>query len=65
MCDFLGIYIKKLDDGGFKFCQTGLIQKVMESAGMKHCNRLPTTTKFEGPLGTDDNSFDYKRYFTN
>ena len=32
--DFIGIDIKTLDHGGFQFCQTGLIRKVLESIGM-------------------------------
>ena len=39
--EFLGIYIKTLDDCGFKFCQTGLIHKFLEATGMEHCNGLP------------------------
>ena len=45
MSEFLDIDIKTLDDGGFQFCQTGLIRKVLESTGMEHCNGLPTPTK--------------------
>ena len=29
--EFLGIDIKTLDNGGFQFCQTGLIRKVLEA----------------------------------
>ena len=36
--EFLGIDIKTLDDGGFQFCQTGLIRKVLEATGMSHSN---------------------------
>ena len=32
--EFLGIDIKTLDNGGFQFCQTGLIRKVLEATGM-------------------------------
>ena len=52
--EFLGIDIKTLDNGGFQFCQTGLINKVLEATGMEHCNGLPTPTKVEAPLGTDE-----------
>ena len=55
MSEFLGIDIKTLDDGGFHFCQTGLIRKVLEATGMEDCNGLPTPTKVEAPLGTDVN----------
>ena len=43
--EFLGIDIKILDDGGFQFCQTGLIRKFLEATGMEHCNGFPTPTK--------------------
>ena len=55
MSEFLGIDIKTLDDGGFQFCQTGLIRKVLEATGMDYCNWLPTPNKVEAPLGTDIN----------
>ena len=42
---FLGIDIKTLDNCGFKFCQTGLIRKVLEATGMEHSNGFPTPTK--------------------
>ena len=38
--EFLGIDIKTLDNGGFQFCQTGLIRKVLEATGMDDCNGL-------------------------
>ena len=60
--EFLGIYIKTLDDGGFQFCQTVLIRKVLEATGMKHCNGLPTPTKVEAPLVTDVNGSEANRY---
>ena len=63
MSEFLDIDIKTLDDGGFQFCQTGLIRKVLEATGMDHCNGLPTTTKVESPLGTDGNGYEAKRYW--
>ena len=53
MSEFIGIDIKTLDNGGFQFCQTGLIHKVLEATGMEHSNGLPTHTKVEAPLGTD------------
>ena len=61
MSEFLGIDIKTLDDGGFQFCQTGLIRKVLEAIGMEHSNGLPTSTKVEAPLGTDANGSKAKR----
>ena len=61
MSEFLGIDIKTLDNGGFQFCQTGLIRKVFEATGMEHYNGLPTPTKVEAPLGTDVNSTKARR----
>ena len=43
--EFLGIDIKTLDDGGFQFCQTGFIRKVLEATGMDHYNVFPTPTR--------------------
>ena len=65
MSDLLGIDIKTLDDGGFEFCQTGLIQKVLKATGMEHFNGLTTTTNVEAPLGTDTNGSEAKRYWPN
>ena len=65
MSDFLVIDMNTLDDGGFQFCQTVLIRKVLESTGMEHCNRLPTLTKVDAPLGTDANGFEAKRDWPN
>ena len=59
--EFLGIDIKKLDDGGFQFRQTGFICKVLELTGMEHYNGLPTTTKVDALLGTDANGSEAKR----
>ena len=53
MSDILGIDNMTLYDCGFKFCQTGLIHKVLESTCMEHCNGLPTPTKVDAHLGTD------------
>ena len=50
--EFLGIDIKTLDDGGFQFCQTGLIRKVLEATGMDHCNGLPPPPYFHNPHTT-------------
>ena len=65
MSEFLGIYIKTLDDGGSQFCQTVLIRKVLEATGMEHCNGLPTLTKVEAPLGTNINGSEDKRDWPN
>ena len=65
MSEFLGIDIKTLDNGGFQFCQTGLIRKVLEATGMDHSNGLPTPTKVEAPLGTDVNGSEAKRDWPN
>ena len=45
--------------------QTGLIRKVLEAAGIEHCNGFPTPTKLEVSLGTDNNSSESKRYWYN
>ena len=63
--DLLGIDIKTLDNGGFQFCQTGLIRKVLEATGMEHCNGFPTPTKVEAPLGTEGNGSEAKRDWPN
>ena len=65
MYEFLGIDIKKLDDGGFQFFKTGLICKVWEATGMEYCNGLSTLTKVDTPLGTDANGSEAKRYCNN
>ena len=61
MSEFLCVYIKTLDNGGFQFCQTGFIRKVLEATGMEDCNGLPTPTKVEAPLGTDINGSEANR----
>ena len=65
MSEFLGIDIKTLDNGRFQFCQTGLIRKVLEATGMEKCNGLPTPTKVDAPLGTDENSSEAKKDWPN
>ena len=65
MSEFLDIDIKTLDNGGFKFCQTGLIRKVLETTRMEHSNGLPTPTKVEATLGTDVNGSEAKRDWPN
>ena len=62
MSNFLGIDIKTLDDGGFQFCQTGYIRKVLEATGMDHCNGLPITTKVEALYEIDTNGSEAKIY---
>ena len=61
MSEFLSIDIKTLHDGGFKFCQTGLIRKVLEDTWMEHYNGLPTPTKVEAPLGIYTNGSEANR----
>ena len=63
--EFLGIYIKTFNDGGFQFCQTEFFRKVLESTGMDHCNGFPTPTKAEAPIGTDTNGSEAKRGWPN
>ena len=57
--------IKTLDNGGFEFCQTGLIRKVLEDTGMEDCNEFPTPTKVDALLGTDVNGSEAKRDWPN
>ena len=49
--EFLGINFDKRKDGSIELTQTGLIDKILEAAGMTDCNpnRVPAT----GPLGSD------------
>ena len=61
MSEFLGIDIKTLYDGGFQFCQTGFIRKVLEATGMEHSNGLPTRTKVEANIGKYANGSEAKR----
>ena len=63
--EFLGIYIKMLDNGVFDFCLTVVIHKVLEATEMDHCNGLPTHTKVGAPLVTDDNGSEDNRDWTN
>lgn len=51
---FLGIEVKFRPDGKITFTQHGLIEKLLETTGMKECNacRTPATPT---PLGTDAN----------
>ena len=56
--EFLGIDINKLDDGGFQFCQTILIRKVLESRGINNFNLFTTPTKVEAPLGKGYNGYE-------
>ena len=53
MYEFSGIDITTLYDGGFQFCLTGLIRKVLKSTGMKHCIGSTTPTKVKALLRTD------------
>ena len=65
MSEVLCIDIKKLDDGGFHFYQTGLIHKVLEATWMEHCTRLPTPTKVEAALGIDYNIYEANKDWPN
>ena len=50
---FLGIKLQTLEDGSIELTQTGLIDKILETAKMTDCNpnRVPAT----GQLGSDPN----------
>ena len=65
MSELLVIDIKKLNDGGSQFYQTGLIRKVLESTGIENFNGLPTPTKVEAPIGTYANGYEFKIDWTN
>ena len=65
MPEFLVVYNKTLDYGGFQFCLTVFIRKVLESTGMEHCNGLSTPTNVEAPLGTDVNDSESNRDWPN
>ena len=65
MSELLCIGTKTVDDSGFQFYQTVLIQKVLENTWTDHCNRLPTPTKVETQLGTDKNVPKDKRGWNN
>ena len=65
MSELLGIEIKTLDDSGFQFYQTGLIQKFLEATEMDHYDGFPTTTKVEVTLRKDENVTETGRYWKN
>ena len=54
-----------MDNGGFQFCQTGLIHKVLEATVMEYSNGSPTPNKVEAPLETDINGSEPKIYWPN
>jgi hypothetical protein len=61
---FLGVELKKHDDGTVEFLQKALIDKVLSSCNMLECNTKSTPAN-QTPLGSDaqgpafDRSFDY------
>ena len=61
MSELFGIGIETLDDDGFHFYQTIPIWKLLEATEIDNCNELPTPTKVDAPLETDDNGADAKR----
>ena len=63
--NLLEIDNKTLYYGGFKFCQTGLIRKVLEATGMDDFYGFSTATKVKASLGKDENVSEAKRDFTN
>jgi hypothetical protein len=50
--DFLGIRIEKCANDSFTLSQTGLIEKVIKTAGMADCNSAVTPSSTD-PLGSD------------
>ena len=65
MPKLLDIYTKTFDDGGCKFCQNIFIRKFLETTGMANCCGLPTPTKVEAHLVTDNNGSKAKIYLNN
>ena len=49
--ELLGFDIKELDDDGFQFYKSGLIQKILEDTVMDNYNGLKTPIKVDEPLG--------------
>ena len=58
--EYLGINIKKLEDGGYRLTQPGLAQKVLEATGMTKCSPAITPNSSDKPLGSDKNGPDCK-----
>ena len=62
--EFLGIKLTKHQDGTIELTQVGLIDKILEAAGMTDCN--PNRVPASGPLGSDpdgepmDESWNYR-----
>ena len=50
--EFLGIDMKKIDNGVLQLYQTGFIQKLLEATVMDHCNGFTTHTKVQVGSGT-------------
>jgi hypothetical protein len=50
--DFLGIRITKQSDGTFYLTKTGLMEKLLEAAGLQYCN-LFLTPASKTPVGSD------------
>ena len=50
--EFLCIDMKKFDNGGFQFYQTGVIHKFLEATVMEHCNGFTTHNKVQVGSGT-------------
>ena len=65
MSEFSFIYIKTLYYRGFQLYPTVLIRKLLEATGIDHFNWLPTLTKVEAPIGTDENVPEAKRDWSN
>jgi hypothetical protein len=62
--DFLGIRIAKQADGTFELTQTGLLDKVLRTAGMVDCNRC-TTPAATTPAGTDSEGATFEEDWEN
>ena len=51
--EYLGIKVTHQSDHGYQFTQVGLIDKILETTGMKDCSPEGTPTATTGPLGRD------------
>ena len=65
MYELLGIGIKSLDNGGFKFYEIELIHKVLEDKETDNCNYFTTPIRVNEPLGKYENGLYANIYWTN
>ena len=58
--EYLGINIKKTEDGGYRLTQPGLAQKILEATGMTECSPAISPTSGDKSLGSDKNGQEVK-----